>query len=82
MNKPPGLRRPGICRIEGVIDTHIYAPNGIITQGLLTLSAITAQSFLSFWQEIRSCRIGVPGRVEYHCHSVRRARPQVTGGFL
>jgi hypothetical protein len=33
------------CRKEGVIDTHIYAPNGMITQGLLTLSAITGQSF-------------------------------------
>jgi hypothetical protein len=35
-----------ICRNEGVTDTHIYAPNGIISQGLLTLSAITAQPFL------------------------------------
>ena len=36
-----------ICRNEGVTDTHIYAPNGIITHGLLTLSAITAQPFLA-----------------------------------
>jgi hypothetical protein len=34
-----------ICRNEGVTDTHIYAPHGIITHGLLTLSAITAQLF-------------------------------------
>jgi hypothetical protein len=37
------------CRNEGVTDTHIYAPNGMITHGLLTLSAITAQHFLSLW---------------------------------
>jgi hypothetical protein len=42
------------CRNEGVIDTHIYAPNVIITHGLLTLSAITAQPSLSLWREIRS----------------------------
>jgi len=37
------------CRNEGVTDTHIYAPNGIITHGWLTLLAITAQPFPSFW---------------------------------
>jgi uncharacterized protein YyaL (SSP411 family) len=36
-----------ICRNEGATDTHIYAPNGMITHGLVTLSAITAQPFLS-----------------------------------
>jgi hypothetical protein len=33
---------------EGGTDTHIYALHGIITHGFLTLSAITAQPFLSF----------------------------------
>jgi hypothetical protein len=28
---------------------HIYTPDGILTHGLLTLSAITAQHFPSFW---------------------------------
>jgi hypothetical protein len=39
----------GLGRNEGVTETHIYAPNDIITHGLLTLSAITAQSYLSLW---------------------------------
>ena len=33
-------------RNEGLTVTQIYAPNSIITHGLLTLSAITAQPFL------------------------------------
>ena len=36
-----------IYRNEGVAGTHIYAPKGIISHGLLALSAITAQPFLS-----------------------------------
>jgi hypothetical protein len=39
----------GSAEYEGVTDTHIHAPNGMITHGLLTLSAITAQPFLSSW---------------------------------
>jgi hypothetical protein len=38
-----------LLRNEGVTDTHTYAPNGIINHGLLTLSAITAQPFVSLW---------------------------------
>jgi hypothetical protein len=41
---------------------HIYAPNGIITHGLLTLSAITAQPFLSLWQEILPAESIEPAR--------------------
>jgi hypothetical protein len=38
-----------IAEMRAVTDTHIYTPNGIITHGLLTLSANTAQRFLSLW---------------------------------
>jgi hypothetical protein len=38
-----------ICRNEYVPFAHIYAPDGVLTYGLPTLSAITAQPFLSSW---------------------------------
>ena len=37
-----------ICRCEYFLLAHIYAPHSILTHGLLTLSAITAQPFPSF----------------------------------
>jgi hypothetical protein len=38
-----------ICRNEYFLPAHIYTPDGILTHGLLTLSAITTLHFPSFW---------------------------------
>jgi hypothetical protein len=49
-NRRVGARERALMpEMSNFSPAHIYTPNGILTHGLLALSAITTQRFPSFW---------------------------------